>query len=247
MKRFIQFIQLLFSSRLSNAELHYSNPEIVEFYRELNAKGLFDDEVKTIEKHVNSNLHLKSHKLLVIGAGAGRECIAFSDYFENIIAYEPVKIMRESGMKQKSDIIWCAKLEEINEENIDVIWITKNLPSFLTRNERRDLLLICQKLIKNKGTLYVSPDVMPLSWAHTFKYKFASYLLKFNTNLNSWEKGDTVRSNLDFNTPNDKMVYYHYFPSREVFIEELRQILHFQDLIIENDDSGFIKLQFVSN
>lgn len=236
---------MLFSSRLSDAELHYSNPEIVEFYLQLNSRGLFDDETRTIKAHVNSSFYSKKQRLLLVGAGTGRECLALSEYFEEIIAYEPVKNMREMGMAQKNAFRWCGKLEEISEEKVDIIWITKNLPSFLTKDERRNLMLSCQKLIKNKGIIYVSPDVMPLTWCETFKFKLASYLLRLGISSRSWEKGDTVRSNLDFNTPNDKLVYYHYFPSREIFIEELREILYLQKFEVENDDLGFIKLQFL--
>lgn len=242
MNRFIQFIQLLIKGKILNAKEHYSNEMIVHFYQEFNSQNLFDDEKEAFNDLMKS--YSNSSRLIVIGAGTGRECKEFKNYFQNIIAFEPVEKMFESSVGSK-DIYWIKDLDQMANEKVDIIWLTRYLPSLLSKAERIELYNKLIGHLTNQGVIVLKPDIMRLSWKETFRFKLASLILKYRVLKNDWQEGDTVRQNLDFNSLASGLVYYHYYQNEKDFFLDLQKRIDTRNLKYTLLPLGFIKIQLL--
>lgn len=242
MNRFIQFIQLLIKGKILNAKEHYSNEMIVHFYQEFNSQNLFDDEKEAFNDLMKS--YSNSSRMLVIGAGTGRECLVFKDYFQKIIAFEPVERMIESAISSK-DICWIRNLDQLVNEKVEIIWLTRYLPSLLSDTERIELYKKLMDHLANQGVIVLKPDVMSLNWKETFRFKLASLVLKYRVLKNDWQEGDTVRQNLDFNSLASGLVYYHYYQNEKECFLDFQKKSDSRNLKYTLLPLGFIKIQLL--
>lgn len=240
MNRLIQFIQLLIKGKILNAKEHYSNKMIVRFYQEFNPQKLFDDESEVFNGLIKE--YSNSSRILVIGAGAGRECMVFKDYFQKIIAFEPVETMFESTISSEA-VCWIKDLDQLPDEKVDIIWLTRYLPSLLSNTERIMLYKKLMKHLENQGVIVLKPDIMCLSWMGTFRFKLASLILKYRVLKNDWQEGDTVRQNLDFNSLASGLVYYHYYQSENECFLDFQKKSETKKLKYSIMPLGFIKIQ----
>lgn len=241
MNRLIQLIQLIFIGKFLNARQHYGNEKMVQFYQEFNDQGLFNDEREIIDGiKVSGRI---TNSLLMVGAGRGRECIGLLNYFDELVAFEPVEAMLQ-GTQQSEKILWIDDLRSLQNRVFDVIWLTKFLPSLLTRDERRILYSNLSRFISSGTSIIVKPDIMKLTWKETFRFQLASLIIKYRILHKQWEIGDTVRQNLDFNTAASGLVYYHYFQSEEDFLNDFKKSFNERSMEISKCPLGFIEIKF---
>lgn len=240
MNRLIQFIQLFIKGKILNAHEHYSNEMIVRFYQEFNPQKLFDDEREVFDSLMKE--YSNSSRLLVIGAGTGRESVVFKDYFQEIIAFEPVEAMFENAINPEA-ICWIKDLDKMPCEKVDIIWLTRYLPSLLSNAERIILYKKLMNHLADQGVIVLKPDVMCLSWKESFRFKLASLILKYRVLKNDWQEGDTVRQNLDFNSLASGLVYYHYYQSENDCFLDFQKKSETKKLKYSLMPLGFIKIQ----
>ncbi len=215
MRRLIQLLKIIFFDKICSAQVHYQHPELISHYKKLVDFGLHPDEVQIFNYLRVNNIN----KILIYGAGCGRECKVVAPYVQAVVGFEPVTQMVTIAFEGKN-IRYITELSGPLEQEFDVIWITTVVISFLTKQEREILFLNLKKWLTPKGVAYIKPDIMKLSYTDSFRYKLASDLLRAFKSKYFFEKGDTIRVNLDLYVGDEHFVFYHYFDSALDFQDE---------------------------
>jgi hypothetical protein len=216
MRRLIQLLKIIFSNNVYAAQEHYQHPDIISYYRDLVDVGLFSDEVEI----KNCLSERKPKNLLLYGSGAGRECKAIRSEVKDIVGYDPVEAMNLVAF-QHEGITYTSALVDFRDSKFDVIWVTKNLPSFLNIRERKELYRVLLHQIGPGGIIFIKPDIMMLEYSSSFRFKLASDMLRIFKTKFYTERGDTLRVNLDLYLGDDHFVFYHYFHSEQEFLNEV--------------------------
>jgi hypothetical protein len=236
MRRLIQFLKIIFSNKVQSAQKHYEHPLLIQHYQKLIEFGAYSDEEEILQDLNISHVE----NILIYGSGSGRECKLVTDLIPKIVGFEPVKGMIEISYC-KSNIHYTSSLNDAPIRLFDAIWVTRFLPSFLNVEERKDFYREIRIILNESGIIYLRPDIMALSYKHTFRFKLASDLLRFFKQKYYYERGDTLRVNLDHFVGDGHFVFYHYYPSEAVFLEEILNA-GFSGLKLP---SGFFKLKAI--
>lgn len=235
MKRLSQIIKLILHKEYQNSVEHYSQPEIVKFYKELISVGLFPDEIEVLDLLLKSNIT----KVLIIGAGTGREAKIFAENGISVHGYDPASEMIKIAY-QHEKIIYYDSFDQLNC-TYEAVFFTRNLPSLLKADIRNKLISDCLLKIKSKSYLFIQPDILKLTWKNTFKLKLISKIGQVFKAIENFEEGDTFRINIDYNANNSKICYYHYFPDHKKFIHEL--LITNPNLKIQKLSRGYFQVQ----
>jgi hypothetical protein len=213
-RRIYQLINLIFSKNIKNAKDHYADPTIINYYEFRKDEGLLLEERKILDIWQTD-----WKKVLLIGAGTGRECKAILSLVNYIYAYEPVGEMHKVAFTDPK-IDYNNQLPAKNEY-YDIIWVSNLLPSFLNFDERLNLYAEIKKRMTGKCLIFIRPDIMPLSWSKSFKFKLIEVYLKVRYPFSNYKRGDTLRGSLDHDVAGNSLVFYHYFQDESEFCNEL--------------------------
>lgn len=239
MKQIIQLFKLIFDKDFHNSIEHYSQDEIVKFYNDLATKGLFPDEVEVL----NLMLLMNIKTVLLVGAGAGREARVFVENSIKVHAVEPVDIMRMHAY-QHSEIKYYKSIDQINAQ-INTIFITRNLLSLLDIDERHLLLNQIFAGLENVTNIFLQADIMELTWRDSFKLKFLEQVGRWSNLKKKFIEGDTYRINIDYNAKNSNWCFYHYYPTKEIFLNDIKR--YCPNGNINELSGGFFYLQLVKD
>ncbi len=238
MRRLIQLIKLIFVKEFHNSMEHYAQDDIISFYKAIENNGLFPDELEVFK--LMQYLNVK--RVLLVGAGTGREAKVFAENGLLISAIEPVDQMRRNAFIH-SGINYYKNMSDAPIEE-DAIYLTRNLLSLLNKDERKLLINQIFSRAKEGKLFFFQADIMVLSWKYSFKLKLLEQLGKFFKLQKLFEAGDTYRLNIDYNAKNLVWCYYHYFYSKEDLLSEINNLKN--HMKIEELPGGFFKLQFIN-
>lgn len=239
MKRLIQLIKLIFVKEFHNSIEHYAQDEIVRFYKAIEQNGLFPDEMEVLKTMQN----MKVRRILLIGAGTGREAKVFAENDIKVCAIEPVDQMRENAFIHEG-ITYFKNMEDVPSDE-EAIYLTRNLLSLLNKDARKQLIDQIFKRMNAEKVLFFQADIMVLSWRNSFKLKMLEQLGKLFKLQKRFEVGDTYRLNIDYNAKNSTWCYYHYFSTKDALLSEIKNLNN--PIKIEELSCGFFKLQLVEN
>lgn len=239
MNRIIQLIKLILNKEFHNSIEHYTQDDIIDFYKHLEDSGLFPDELEVLQFIKDQNIN----SILLIGSGPGREAKVFAENSVWVNAIEPVEKMRLLAFKHPK-INYFSQMNEVVEKE-QAIYVTRNLLSLLNRSERNQLLIEIAKRMNISKYLFIQADIMELTWSKSFKLKLLEVLGKILKLQPAYEAGDTYRMNIDYNAHNNQWCYYHYFPEKSYLLNELKR--HFPEAKIDEFSKGFFRLYFIKD
>lgn len=216
MNRIIQFLIIFLAKKWPSAKQHYALLDVVRFYRDKSLIGLLEDEEEVLYDFQHPC------KILVIGCGTGRECIAFSGRDNEVVGYDPVEEMVENA-EPHIQVKYTSHWDDLETLKFDVIFVTRNLPSFLNKIERIQFYDQIRELASLNPSIkiYIRPDVMELSPLTSFRFWMVSRVGRLIFRNHFKEVGDTLRSNLDYSVIHQHLVFYHYYPNELAFEREI--------------------------
>jgi ubiquinone/menaquinone biosynthesis C-methylase UbiE len=227
LRRVKQFVSL-FSSNFNSCERllqgmndRYSSEEEINFYKEWNAVGLLGFEKKALERIRTGG------SILVMGAGAGRESFAFAKSFDLVVGVDcnPKMIATAKDLAQKSNskCKFYEKTDEIGDQQFDVIFITPSLNSHTPGKQNRiEFLKQLKRFSHQKTKLLYYAEVIPLRWTHRHFWGAFLFRLRLLFSSYSWEPGDVVKSYLGYHNTDSRLLYYHFYPSQQTVLNELK-------------------------
>ncbi|WP_075591050.1 class I SAM-dependent methyltransferase [Labilibacter marinus] len=164
-KRLVWFdsvVEGFWLSVLSEDEL---NKSIISFYKrnkqytqdEQTTKGLFN-----WEKNIANNIPIKNARIVVLGAGGGRECLALNRLGYKLSGYESDKKMVEYAQKYfanlEIDIAFNhIPINTIPHSKCDIFWFGWGMYTHIFSQERRvQMLCDVKKQIPQNGYIIIS-------------------------------------------------------------------------------------------
>ena len=232
-RRFKQLRYLLTSAAFTNESdvkkrvlERYSSEVEVDHYANVADVGLFWDE-EAVVSHYLSQVTRRPLRTLVVGCGGGREAFALEKAGLEVVGIDYSKEMIEAAKRNahtrgKSIEFVTTSLEEYKSPagSFDFVFLTSAIAGHLRGQEKRVAFYsAASRLVKNDGAVFTSPEIRPLEFKSPFFW--ASQILRWRLGR-QWEKGDSARSFIGRHNKDEKLVFYHFYPSEEQFLLEVR-------------------------
>ena len=227
-RRVHQGLQILFSRRYKSpmslkesVSSHYSLSQEVDFYSRYSSYGLHENELEAYF-WIKSQAREQS-KALVVGCGVGREALFFEkqETFTQIDAFDnnPNMIEAAKSLHKESNVGFRLSLLD-SPSLYDLIWVTAILESHIQGRENRVAFFKEIKSFAKTDSYFVfTPQFKKMTWRHP--YFWSSQLLRLRWKGKAWEPGDVLLANLGAHHITEKLVYSHFYQSKEHFINEL--------------------------
>lgn len=232
LRRMKQLLSLISSPRFNanrdfEADIidRYGQEKEISYYKKLALSGLYPCENETFE---SAFLHSKApQKILVIGAGAGREAFALKNDQNEVYAYDNnlkmLEACEEINQSEEANIRVIKDEFILKETSFDLIFITFALPNHLLEKEER--VLFYQKWkeqLKPDGKMILSAFFREVEFPNRFYWSHLILKLRWFA-YKQTPRGLTAVSNLGFHNDDLNLIPIYYFQSCEEFYSELKE------------------------